>query len=90
MKYLAWRLQAFVDRPIIDRTGLAGEYDFELAFVVDIDPVVAERALASGRGIDPHPSVFEAVRQQLGLRLESGKGPVELIFIDHAERPSAN
>lgn len=90
MKYLAWRLQGFVDRPIIDKTGLTGEFDFDLAFVEAVDPAVAERAAANGRQIDSHPTIFEAVRRQLGLRLESGRGPVEFVVIDHAEKPSGN
>jgi uncharacterized protein (TIGR03435 family) len=90
MKYLAWRLQGFVDEPVIDKTGLAGDFDFDLAFVEDVPQAVAERALASGRPLDLHPSIFEALRQQLGLRLESGKGPVEFTVIDRVERPSAN
>ena len=81
-------------RPVLDKTGLTGNFDFTLKFAVD-------RAQAapgdSPNGLPPSPSadsdipfLFEAIQQQLGLKLESGKGPVEVIVIDHIERPSGN
>ncbi|KAA6464621.1 TIGR03435 family protein [Acidobacteria bacterium AB60] len=76
-----------VDRPVIDRTGLAGRFDLHLKWAADA-PVSAP---ASAIQEDPSgPSIFTALKEQLGLRLESAKGPVEVLVIDHAEKPSEN
>jgi uncharacterized protein (TIGR03435 family) len=64
--------------PVLDRTGLPGEWDFELTFV---------QGAPSNSDL---PDLFTALREQLGLKLESQKGPVEKLIIDRAERPSAN
>lgn len=66
-----------VGRPVVDQTGLGGVYDFELEYA---------------RGDDsPAPPIFAALQEQLGLKLEAGKGPVEYLAIDRAERtPTAN
>jgi uncharacterized protein (TIGR03435 family) len=79
-----------VGRTVIDKTGLKGRYDFSLAY---------ERG-RSGRGgtdgsesaVSPNnlPSVFTALQDQLGLKLESQRAPVDFIVVDHAEKPSAN
>jgi uncharacterized protein (TIGR03435 family) len=90
MDYLAWRLGRVLDLPVIDRTNLKGEFDFDLAFMEEVPPDVAERALMNGRPIDSHPSLFEALRKQLGLRLESRREPIEVIVIDYAEKPDEN
>ncbi len=71
--------QAQMDRPVLDRTALSGEWDFDLTFVPGIPPSDSNL-----------PDLFTALRDQLGLRLESQRGPVEKLIIDHAERPSAN
>jgi uncharacterized protein (TIGR03435 family) len=78
-------------RPILDKTSLTGIYDFTLTYSLD------QNASASApTGMPPPPtdagapSIFTAVQDQLGLKLESGKGPVEVIVIDHAEKPSGN
>jgi uncharacterized protein (TIGR03435 family) len=65
------------DRPVLDRTGLAQEFQFELEFAAQDDP-------ASG------PSIYTALTEQLGLKLVAGKAQVEVLVIDSAERPSAN
>jgi len=80
---------------VIDKTGLPGKYDFELKWAssqaaapqLAATPQTAELAVpADSEG----PSIFTALQEQLGLRLESGKGPVEVLVIDRAERPSKN
>jgi len=71
--------QAQLGRPVVDRTGLAGEWDFELTFVQD--------AALPGSDL---PDLFTSLREQLGLSLESQRGPVERLIIERAERPSAN
>jgi uncharacterized protein (TIGR03435 family) len=69
-------------RPVLDRTALSGLYDIRLQFV-DESP---DAPLSDSTG----PSVFAALQEQLGLKLESTKGPVEFLVIDHVERPAAN
>jgi uncharacterized protein (TIGR03435 family) len=87
MGYLTWFLgQALQDdaRPVVDQTGLEGNYDFDLSF----------RPLRGGEDAgaptDDRPTLYDALRQQLGLRLQPGKGQVEYLVIDEVERPSAN
>ena len=70
-------------RPVVDRTGLTGRYDFELEWRPDIGP-------CPDTANDNAPSIFTALQEQVGLRLESIKGPVETIVVDRAERPSEN
>jgi uncharacterized protein (TIGR03435 family) len=77
-----------VGRTIIDKTGLTSVYDFTLQFMPD-DAAAAPGSTSSVP--DPTaPSIFTAIQEQLGLKLESGKGPVEVMVIDHVERPSGN
>jgi uncharacterized protein (TIGR03435 family) len=80
-----------LDRPVIDKTGVAGIFDFHLEFVLDGatpgNPFGNHDPASSGDGAAP--SIFTAI-QALGLRLESAKGPVEFLVIDHVEKPSAN
>jgi uncharacterized protein (TIGR03435 family) len=87
-----------LDRPVIDKTGIAGKFDFKLEFAVDqttpgatppegVGPGGGRGAVAS----DPAgPSIFTAIQEQLGLKLEPAKGPREFLIIDRVERPSAN
>jgi uncharacterized protein (TIGR03435 family) len=73
-----------LDRPIIDKTGLGGLFDFHLEFA-------PETASADGGAADPAgPSIFAVLQEQLGLRLTPAKGPGEFLVIDHVERPSEN
>lgn len=70
-------------QPVIDRTGLAGQFDFKLTWTPD--------RMRSGAPTDSDsPTVFTAIQDQLGLRLRSEKVPVEVLVIDHAEKPSDN
>lgn len=75
-------LAGAVDRPVLDRTGLTGAYDFKLEFAR------SDRAAADA-GSDV-PPLSTAVQEQLGLKLEAQKGPVEVFVIDRVERPSEN
>lgn len=70
-----------VGRPVVDRTGRTGNFTFELTFV----PTAGTPAVA-GEG----PTLFEALHEQLGLRLESQKAAVQMVVIDHVQRPSPN
>jgi uncharacterized protein (TIGR03435 family) len=95
---LARLLTQQLGRTVIDKTGLTAKYDFTLKWTPD------ESEAAMFRGADPGPqwsaaasspesngpSIFTSIQEQLGLKLESQKGPVEILVIDHAERPSDN
>jgi uncharacterized protein (TIGR03435 family) len=85
MAYLCWTLGRFPDagRPVVDKTGLKGGYDFELQYT----PVFRS---PDGGAADTGPSLFTALREQLGLKLESAREPVDFYTIEHAERPSGN
>jgi uncharacterized protein (TIGR03435 family) len=81
MRDFAFMLLLNTHRPVIDKTGLKGEYNFDLEFApFDSDTPVDSTA----------PSLFTALQEQLGLRLESAKVPLEGLVIDRAERPSGN
>jgi uncharacterized protein (TIGR03435 family) len=71
-----------VRRPVHDATGLKGKYDFVLKWVMDYGGPVTE---------DSSPTIFEALQQQLGLKLESKKEMVDILVVDHIEKtPSEN
>jgi uncharacterized protein (TIGR03435 family) len=92
MQYFAWWLgQAVLQRdgrPVIDKTELTGNYDFTLAFAPDLPPNVPRENLPPG--LLDRPTIFDALRQQLGLKLEAQKGPVPYYVIDQAEKPAVN
>jgi hypothetical protein len=74
-----------VDRPVLDRTGIPGAFDFNLKFGESNDEM--KRALIAGDG----PSIFTIIQEQLGLKLEARKGPVDMLVIDHVEKvPTGN
>ena len=77
-----------VGRAVVDRTGLTGNWDFELTYAAELAP----GALPPGAPPPPPdpdaPDLFTAVREQLGLKLDSTKGPVEVLVIDSVERPT--
>ena len=78
MELIAGSLPSFgrLGRPVIDQTGLTGRFDFKLEWTPDEQP--------------EGPTFLEALREQLGMKLESIKGPVQTLIIDHLERPSEN
>lgn len=82
------KLSLLLDRSVIDKTGFAGLFDLQLDFVAD-ETTPAMPPPPPGSDM-PGPSLPQALRQQLGLQLESTKGPVGVIVVDHAERPSGN
>jgi uncharacterized protein (TIGR03435 family) len=88
-------LAQVVQRPVVDRTGLAGGYDFDLRWTPDTLPARPPGTPAdqpfrmNGVEIDPNgPSIFTAIQEQLGLKLESTRGPVDVLVVDHIERPT--
>jgi uncharacterized protein (TIGR03435 family) len=91
MDYLAWRLSMLLDLPVVDQTHLKGGYDFKISYTADLPPNIAPEAHVNGEAIDTTgPTIFEAMRQQLGLKLEKTRGPVEILQIDHVEKLSGN
>jgi uncharacterized protein (TIGR03435 family) len=96
MPQLIEMLSDEVGRTVLDKTGFTGTFDLHLEFAPAEpltngigpespgDPTRPAPAAPSG------PSIFSALQEQLGLRLESAKGPVEVLVVEHVERPSAN
>jgi uncharacterized protein (TIGR03435 family) len=88
---LAGVLGRILSRPVVDRTGLSGNFDVTLEFRPDfqaafnVDPEPFEPAAAPDA-----PSIFTAMEEQLGLKLESTRGPVDVLVIDRAEKPTEN
>ena len=80
MAELALTLTNESDRPVVDRTGLSGQYAFELQWTLETSPTPTPSL----------PSLFTAVQEQLGLRLEPQRDQAEVLIIDRAERPSEN
>ena len=88
MSDLATTLASFVaDRMVVDQTGLSGIFDLELRWTPDnLQPAAPDPAAATPDA----PSIFAALQEQLGLKLESRRGPVEFLVIDSVERPTSN
>jgi uncharacterized protein (TIGR03435 family) len=93
LAFLVQTLSSQLGRPVIDHTGLTGHYDFTLQWTPDPGQPAASPAIGPDAPPPPDPngpSIFAAVQEQLGLRLESQKGPVEMLVIDRVEKPSEN
>ena len=83
---LARELAKAVGRVVVDKTGIPGRFDVTLRWTPDQGP-----AKLNGEPIpDPPPSIFTAIQEQLGLKLDSQKGPVQVLVVDHVETPTAN
>ena len=81
------RLGLILDRPVVNRTGLDGRFDFLFEFAVD---QTTPRYLRPTTPPSSQPSVFQAIQDRLGLKLEPARGPGTVLVIDHIERPSEN
>jgi uncharacterized protein (TIGR03435 family) len=96
MSQLAANLSRIVGGMVVDRTNLTGNFDWTLEYAPD--PNMAGRGdlppappgVAPERPASDGPSIFSALQEQLGLRLESTKGPVDVLVIDRAARPDAD
>jgi uncharacterized protein (TIGR03435 family) len=91
MQYLCWWLGQNLqqdERPVVDMTGLTKNYDFTLTFLSPLPPNFNTENLPPE--LLNRPSLFDAVKQQLGLKLEPQKGPIDYYVIDHVERPAGN
>jgi uncharacterized protein (TIGR03435 family) len=80
---IARELGPFAGRPVQDRTGLTGVFDFELRWTPD-------QLDSKSTAVDSWPSLTTAIEEQLGLKLKSEKGQIEILVIDHLEKPSEN
>ena len=84
---LARGLESVVARPVVDATGLSGNYNIELLWTptpgLDVQP-------AAGAAGDDTVSLFTALQEQLGLKLEPSRGPVTVVVVDSVERPTPN
>jgi uncharacterized protein (TIGR03435 family) len=95
MSDLVVRIAPQFDRPLFDKTGLQGGYDFALEYTPSLPSTVsvsAEQAAAVAAlyPADEGPTLLVALKQQLGLKVVPTKEQVEIIVIDHVERPTAN
>jgi uncharacterized protein (TIGR03435 family) len=81
MAMLVLNLSAQLGKSVVDHTGLTGKYDFKLEWTADNTPAADQ---------DRGPTLFTALQEQLGLRLDTEKGIVNMLVIDHLERPSEN
>lgn len=91
MPYLSWWLGQQLldsDRPVIDKTGLDKYYDFTLSFAPELPVDASKEGLPLG--LRDRPSLSDALKEQLGLKLRAQKGPVEYYVIDHIDKPSKN
>lgn len=87
---LATYLGSFAGRTVVDRTGIPGTFDVDLDWTPD-PPSPTEPPRPDARPADPNgPSLFSALQEQLGLRLQADVAPLEVIVIDRVERPEAN
>ena len=84
MSALAEMLTAMLGRPVTDRTGLTGKYDFVLRYKGRFD---RDRPADD---LDPTPPIDRALQEELGLKVEAAKGPAKVLVIDHVEKPSEN
>lgn len=96
---LARALGNDLDRTVINNTGIAGKFDYRLEFSADETTSGLNRLRGpDGPVVQPTSpsdpagglSIFTAIQQQLGLKLESAKGPREFLVVDHAEKPTEN
>ena len=81
MAYFLLIKQLFMDRPLVDQTGLAGLYDFKLTYSYGDAPSTDADAL---------PTMFTAIKEQLGLKFQPVKASVDVMVIDHIGKPTAN
>ena len=86
MDRFAAALSTDAGRPVIDRTGLSGQYDIDLTYAPDPSAPLAD----ARPNVANNVSLFTAVQEQLGLRLDAVTQPLEVLVIDRVERPAEN
>ncbi len=87
MQNIASALNNVVDRTIVDKTGLTGAYEFELSWAPDSLQATTAGPTAAPKADVDGPALFTALQEQLGLKLEAQRGPLEVLVLDHVERP---
>ena len=90
MEPFAKNLGKLLGRTVVDRTGLEGKFAFTLEWTPDPGQPMGLLGPSPASADDSGPSIFTALQEQLGLKLEPQKGPVEILVIDHVEKPSEN
>jgi len=91
MAQLVQTLSLSVGRTVIDKTGLDGNYNFKLEWMPEPGQMIGPGERGAPPPVDPSlPSIFTAIQEQLGLRLEAQKGSVEIFVIDSASKPKEN
>jgi len=83
-------LNLILDRPVIDKTGISGMFDVVLKFAPDERSALAELPPSPAQVDGTDPSIFTAIQEQLGLKLEPTRASIEALVIDHIEKPSPN
>jgi uncharacterized protein (TIGR03435 family) len=94
MQEILKTLSFHLGRPVVDATGLKGKYEFDMTWIVDMSGIqasLAARAMAPDSGppmaeADSGPTLQQAVQDQLGLKLNSKKGPGDTVVVDHVEK----
>jgi len=81
-------LHSVLDRPVVDQTGLTGQFDFDLNWMPDETQFGGHFPVSTDA--EAPPGLFTAIQEQIGLKLSPATSPVDVIVIDHVERPSAN
>jgi uncharacterized protein (TIGR03435 family) len=81
-----------LDRPVVDQTGISGRFDISVTFTPDDSQFNGRppKGPPLAEGVEPAPDLFSAIQQQLGMKLTAEKTAVDVIAIDHVEKPSAN
>ena len=91
MNYFAFFLSRIMDLNVVDRTNLPDHYDVSFHFVPDLPPgAVRTGPDGAPMAMPDGPDIYTALREQLGLRLEKGKGPIDYLVVEHVEKPSDN
>jgi uncharacterized protein (TIGR03435 family) len=92
MSEFASLMQRYVrlDRPIVNHTGIAGKYNFKLTWTPDFSQFDGNPPPGPAREDENAPSLYTAMQEQLGLKLEAAREPADVLVIDHVERPSEN
>jgi uncharacterized protein (TIGR03435 family) len=91
MEALAGILSFQLSRTVVDKSGLTGSYDVHLQWAEDpLTPGALGNPVALAPDDPSGASLFTSLHEQFGLRMESAKGPVEVLVIDQAEKPSEN
>lgn len=78
-----------LDRPVLDQTGILGKFDFQFTFLPD-ESMFHGHPPPTPASDNSAPSLFTAIQEQLGLKLDNTKAPADVIILDHIEKPSAN